>query len=117
MLSRATTASRRASGEWSSGNFSSVRRSIQPPQRGSFWVAAVVACVGGALMADLRPPSPRRSVAQCRCPAVRVGRGAILNADDGVIQLLGQRAGLAAIDDVAFALVTQLANRRDNGRR
>src|SRR5215471_17121878 len=50
-------------------------------------------------------------------PAVRIRRLAILDAHDRVVQPLGERADLAVVDYHPLALVGQLADGRDDGRR
>src|SRR3972149_5025706 len=50
-------------------------------------------------------------------PAMGIGRLPVLDPHDGVVEPLGQRADLAAVDDNLLALVGKLAHRRDDGRR
>jgi hypothetical protein len=50
-------------------------------------------------------------------PPMRIGRRAILDPHDRVVQLLRQHPGVAATDHVALALESQFANRRNHRRR
>src|SRR2546430_1624173 len=48
-------------------------------------------------------------------PSSDLGGGAVLDADDGVVQPLGQLTDPAAVDDDAVALEGELTHRRDDG--
>src|SRR5258705_3263406 len=50
-------------------------------------------------------------------PVVGIGGLRVLDAHDGVVELLGQRRGPPAVDDHALALVGELAHWRDDRRR
>jgi hypothetical protein len=54
--------------------------------------------------------SAAQPISQQPGPAIRVRRRPVLNADDRVVQLLRQRAGPAAIDDVALAPKAKFAH-------